>query len=283
MLSVEVEGDPEPTVYWAVDDEEVFEDDGIAFTQEGQMHSLVFKETVEEDEGIYQCVAKNAHGEVSCTAKFLINEEAVEPEFVQKMKHIEIMEGSEARFEIEVSGSPCPEVTWFKKKEKLVESDKYNIVSEGLMSSLTVLNCVSSDAGVFQAVAENSAGKISSNAQLTVLEKVQPPAIEKAKDFYSEIQVKTGERFATEFKITGVHAEKVLLRNGSKVVFDDRVKITEEGDKVILVFEKLEEIDGGSYELIVENSGGKTAIDFSLAVEGKSSVTKVKFVCNLRL
>ena len=273
-LSVEVEGQPEPDVNWTVDDEEIFEDEGIAFTQEGRVHSLVFKETVEEDEGVYKCLAKNAHGEIECSAKFTIAQETTKPEFVQKMKHVEVVDTSEARFEVEVTGSPDPEIKWLKKKEVLVNSEKFSIIREGSVASLVINDCTSDDVGVYQAVAENSAGKVSCNAQLTVTKKAEPPNIITPKDFPSKFVLKSGERFIVEFTISGEVEEKYWLRNGKKLDQNERLKISYENEKVTLLIEIVEEIDDGVYELIASNSNGKAVNAITLAVEGLFNVSQ---------
>ena len=270
-LSVEVDGKPDPDVSWTVDDEEIFEDEGIAFTQDGQVHSLVFKETVEEDEGVYKCIARNSHGEVESSAKFVITDEAVKPEFVQVLKHVEVKEMCEARFQVEVAGSPIPDVTWLKRKVVLVESDKYKITRDGLNVTLIILDCSKDDVGVYQAVAENSAGKVSCNAQLTVVKSIEPPSIETAKDLPSKFTLKSGEKFFLEFAINGEVTEKYWMCNGKELEENDRMKIKYEKDKVTFVIEFVEESDGGVYEFVASNSSGKAVNTITLNVEGEFS------------
>ena len=268
-LSVEIDGKPDPDVSWTVDDEEIFEDEGIAFTQDGQVHSLVFKETVEEDEGVYKCIARNAHGEVESSAKFVITDEAVKPEFVQVLKHIEVREKCEARFQVEVAGSPIPDVKWLKRKMELVESDKYKMIRDGLSVSLVILDCSKDDVGVYQAVAENSAGKVSCNAQLTVTKGIEPPKIVTASDLPSKFTLKSGERFLVEFAINGEVTEKYWMRNGKELEENDRLKVKYEKEKVTFVIESVEESDGGVYEFVASNSSGKAVNTITLNIEGE--------------
>ena len=248
--------------------------------KEGKTHSLEFKETVEEDEGLYKCTATNFHGEASCSAKFTITEEAVKPEFKQKMKHVEIGETNEAKFEVEVTGTPQPDVKWLRKKEELKESEKYRMVKEGVVESLLVRDCRVDDAGVFQAVAENSAGKVSCNAQLTVTKKLAAPTIVAPKDLPSTFELKYGERLSIEFAIDGEVAEKYWMKNGEIIEGNERIKIVDENEKSKLVIEMAEENDSGSYEFTVSNSGGKTLHGITLRVEGLFKC-KFSFASNL--
>lgn len=272
VLSVEIEGQPEPIVEWTVDDEEIFEDEGISFKQQGKVYSLVFTETVEEDEGLYACNAKNEFGEVSCTATLSIVEESVKPEFIQKMKHVEATEGHEAEFVVEVDGAPLPEICWLKSKEVLEESEKYQMLIEGRRHVLVVADCDHKDAGVFQVVAENIAGKVSCNAQLTVVKKADPPKIETSEDYQSEIVAKEGERLSVEFMISGDTYEKYLNKDGQKVEGSERIRFVEDEAKFSVVIDSVTEEDAGEYEVVVTNESGEDKLNFTVNVEGQFSI-----------
>ena len=271
ILSVEIEGQPEPIVEWTVDDEEIFEDEGISFKQEGKVYSLVFTETVEEDEGLYACNAKNELGEASCTATLSIVEESRKPEFIQTMNHIEATEGHEAEFIVEVDGTPLPEIRWLKKKELLEESEKYQILIEKGRHVLVITDCDQNDAGVFQAVAENSAGKVSCNAQLTVFKKAEPPRIETSEDYKSEIVAKEGERLSVEFVISADKYEKCLKKNGKKVEENEEIKFIEDEKKFVVVIDNAKEEDAGEYEVIATNESGEDKLNFTVKIEGQFS------------
>ena len=271
ILSVEIEGQPEPIVEWTVDDEEIFEDQGISFKQEGKVYSLVFTETVEEDEGLYACNAKNELGEASCTATLSIVEESIKPEFIQKMKHVEATEGHEAEFIVEVDGTPLPEIRWLKKKEVLEESEKYRLLIEEGRHVLVITDCDQKDAGVFQAVAENSAGKVSCNAQLTVVKKAEPPRIETFEDYQSEIVAKEGERLSVEFVICADECEKCLKKDGKKLEENKGIEFIEDKKKAAVVIDSAKEEDAGEYEVIVTNESGEDKLNFTVKIEGQFS------------
>ena len=276
-LTVEISGDPVPDVCWTVDGEEIFEDEGIIFSHEGQVHSLIFKETVEEDEGLYKCIARNSHGEIECSARFLIADEAVSPEFVQAMEHAEVQEKCEAKFQVEVSGSPEPSIKWLKRKIEVVESEKYKIVKDGMKASLLILDCAEDDVGVYQAVAENSAGKASCNAQLTVIQKAEPPVIEAPENLPTKLNLKSGERFSLEFAVHGKVTDKSWMLNGRELESNDRIKVIYEKEKVILVIELVEESDGGIYEFVASNASGKVVNTITLNVEREFGISRIFF------
>ena len=268
-LSVEVEGKPDPDVYWTVDDEEIFEDEGIEFAQEGRVHSLIFKETVEEDEGLYKCVARNSYGEVECFAKFIITDEAIRPEFVQNVKDVEVEERNEARFQVEVTGTPLPDVKWMKGKTELVESEKYRVIKDGSSVTLVIHDCTEDDEGVYEVIGENSAGMVSCNAKLMIIKRVKEPEIVLFKDQPSTFALKAGERFHFEFEVNGEVTEKHWALNGKELGRSERICITYNNEKVMFGIEMVEESDAGVYEFMAENSSGKAVVSVTLNVEGE--------------
>lgn len=267
-LSVEIEGIPQPDVSWTVDDEEIFEDEGIAFTQQGNLYSLEFKETVEEDEGLYKCMAKNSLGEVTCAAKFIIAEEVIKPEFLQKLNDVEVEEADEAKFQTEVTGIPEPEIKWLKNEDELTDSDKVKITKEGQIVSMVIRDCSVDDVGFYQVFAVNEAGKASSNAQLLVNKKPEPPSIKTAEDLPPKLQLKHGERFVVELVISGEVTESYWSKNEIKLEESDRIKTTIDKDKASLVVENVTESDEGAYTFIAINSSGKGTHATTLNVEG---------------
>ena len=98
-------------------------------------------------------------------------EEPVPPKFIEPLQSLTIKEGVTSRFECRVSGTPKPEVSWFKdnvmlQKAQMTEmdhdgDDKYWIA---LKEALPV------DSGTFTCMAENIAGRTISGAELHVVE-----------------------------------------------------------------------------------------------------------------
>ena len=132
-----------------------------------------------DDEGEYECVARNELGSVSSTAELLVNEGNRKPEFVEKLKNISVQPGEEARFDVRVIGSPPPEVDWFKGKESLEDEGRFLMVDdvEEDLFSLIIEDAQPSDSGEYECVAFNEVGEVSCKGNLVVEETLVAPQL----------------------------------------------------------------------------------------------------------
>uniref|UniRef100_A0A8C2VMP6 Leucine rich repeats and immunoglobulin like domains 3 n=2 Tax=Chinchilla lanigera TaxID=34839 RepID=A0A8C2VMP6_CHILA len=120
-------------------------------------------------EGKYQCVISNHFGSsYSVKAKLTVN---MLPSFTKTPMDLTIRAGAMARLECAATGHPAPQIAWQKdggtdfpaarerRMHVMPEDDVFFIVDVKI-----------EDIGVYSCTAQNSAGSISANATLTVLE-----------------------------------------------------------------------------------------------------------------
>ena len=127
---------------------------------DGKAISLTIKEARTPDQGEYKCVATNAVGSASCSATLTIKAIA-KPDFKDKIKATEVMEGDTARFDARVTGYPVPEVEWFRATSKLKNDDRIELTEnkgDGVYS-LVISDAQREDAGMYKCVASNEGGK----------------------------------------------------------------------------------------------------------------------------
>ena len=177
-----VKGKPEPKVEWLKDGQPVVENQRIKIQFDDGTSTLRFTKTELDDEGEYKCVAKNDLGEVTSTVELLVNEVSVRPEFMEKMKPVDVKEGEEARFDVRITGTPTPVVDWYKGKDKIEDEGRFVIVDdeEDELFSLIIDDVRSDDSGTYKCVAANEEGEVTCLAKLTVQEKPKKPVTEDA-------------------------------------------------------------------------------------------------------
>ncbi|KFZ56814.1 hypothetical protein N338_01666, partial [Podiceps cristatus] len=126
--------------------------------------SLEISDVMEEDVGMYTCIADNGNETIEAQAELTVQ---VPPEFLKRPVNIYAHESMDIVFECEVTGKPTPTVKWVKNGDMVIPSDYFKIVKE---HNLQVLGLVKSDEGFYQCIAENDVGNAQAAAQLIILD-----------------------------------------------------------------------------------------------------------------
>lgn len=159
-LQCVVSAEPKSNVEWFKNGVRLKENRRVKIESDGKAISLTIKETRTGDQGEYKCVATNDVGSASCTATLTIKV-ITKPDFKEKIKPTEIMEGDTARFDTRVIGYPEPEVEWFRGTTKLKNDERIEVSEneDDNLFSLVVSDVKREDAGMYKCVASNEAGK----------------------------------------------------------------------------------------------------------------------------
>ena len=269
-LQCKVTGVPEPSIEWFRDSEPVKEDNRIKIRFDGELSTLKILSTELEDEGTYKCVAKNDLGSVSCASELLINEPNKKPEFIEKMKPVNVTEGEPARFDVTVEGNPLPVVDWFKGKDKLDDEGRYVMMDneEAGIFTLIIEDTVPKDAGTYKCVAANEEGQSSSKAALAVKEKMIAPEFTDQEES-APINVTDGDEVCLSVGIKGKPLPSVeWYKDDKKLRKTSRLKIDEKGDKFSLVILDVTADDSGTYKCEASSKAGTIVRTFDVNVAG---------------
>ena len=109
--------------------------------------------------------------EKNCHCKYfliLFFSAAIIPEFTSGLRKCHAQQGKNAKFECEVSGTPAPDVQWFKGTRELFESKKYEIYNEGDKQILVVHDVFGEDQDEYSCKASNNGGSRTSRAELEI-------------------------------------------------------------------------------------------------------------------
>lgn len=91
------------------------------------------------------------------------------PKFVRTMKSADVIEGSAARFDVQVTGHPEPGVKWLRDGKPLKENRKFRFdEDDDGKFSLFVTEVEVDDEGLYKCVAFNNNGEASCEAELLV-------------------------------------------------------------------------------------------------------------------
>ncbi|XP_054525622.1 leucine-rich repeats and immunoglobulin-like domains protein 2 isoform X4 [Pan troglodytes] len=121
------------------------------------------------DEGKYQCIVTNHFGSnYSQKAKLTVNEM---PSFLKTPMDLTIRTGAMARLECAAEGHPAPQISWQKDGGTdfpAARERRMHVMPED--DVFFIANVKIEDMGIYSCMAQNTAGGLSANASLTVLE-----------------------------------------------------------------------------------------------------------------
>ncbi|KYN01946.1 Muscle M-line assembly protein unc-89 [Cyphomyrmex costatus] len=187
---VEVEGFPKPSVHWFLGDVEITEKrTEYTRVEEGDNYKLIIKEVKTELKGHYTCKVQNEYGENSSSSNLTVN---TRPKLLKKLADQRLKEGETLKLTFEVSGTPDPEVKWYKDGEEVTADARIKITRDSQRSEsydLTVTLLKGSDGGLYEVRAENELGYVTSKSKVIVLTETEDKKIKSPKEKAEEVKM----------------------------------------------------------------------------------------------
>lgn len=275
-LSCKVTGTPSPVITWLIEGEPVERDKRVTSDFDGEVSSLCFSSTELDDEGEYQCKARNEFGSATCTLELFVNEivdeeDQTKPEFLEKMKDLSTSEGDSAVFSVKVQGHPQPDVQWFTSDREITTDERFSVdsMSDG-RHTFTIKDCDAKDKGRYKCVASNVVGKAVCSAGLTVKEKLIAP---KFADQPSEtpMVIDEGGDVTLQVEVGGKPNPSVKWYKDDKPISrtSSKCKADVQGDKQTLTIVAATPDDSGTYQCKATNPAGTATRDFNVNIEGE--------------
>ncbi|XP_070569690.1 myosin light chain kinase, smooth muscle-like isoform X2 [Ptychodera flava] len=175
-FSCTVEGKPIPEVSWKFEGQQLRDSGRYEIYEENGVHFLEINDLAVSDAGVYTCTINNSEGTERATSTLTVIEKEPSipeghepPKFLRKIKEFEVIEGSAARFECQITGTPEPEVTWFKNGTKLADGKHFKVDSDDSgVCTLTIAEVDADDDGNYSITAKNNLGSVTCSADLIV-------------------------------------------------------------------------------------------------------------------
>ncbi|XP_034265503.1 hemicentin-1 isoform X1 [Pantherophis guttatus] len=159
-ISCSATGYPKPTVVWTHNDMFLMASNRYRLTPGG---TLIIKNTVPKDEGVYGCLASNAAGTVKGTAGLMYIEV---PRVTVVQNELLIALGDTSIMECKSTGVPPPLIKWFKGDLELRATEF--LIIDFSRGTLRIQETQDLDAGDYMCVATNVAGSASGKITLDV-------------------------------------------------------------------------------------------------------------------
>ncbi|XP_050361303.1 titin-like isoform X2 [Nymphalis io] len=294
-LTCQVVGNPIPTVKWFKNEEEVFFDGRHTASQDEYFYTLEIAPTTLEDGGVYEAMARNGCGAVSCRCSLVVDKGIrayIAPEFCCGLEPLyHLSEGDELRISAIVEAYPSVGVTWYRDGVRLRPSRRaiMTLDRDGQIE-LAVASVTSRDAGVYTCTASNEVGMASTSGKVEivsgehVVEKaIAPPIVVTSDAPYSKepmfirkprsSEAREGDTVIIECEVIGDPKPDVYwLRDFLKPdYYRDSSHFKRVGDGPAYRFEiphaKLDYT--GAYSIVARNIHGETKAIISLQILAK--------------
>uniref|UniRef100_A0A7N6AM36 Ig-like domain-containing protein n=1 Tax=Anabas testudineus TaxID=64144 RepID=A0A7N6AM36_ANATE len=214
-------------------------------------------------EGRYQCIITNHFGSTySNKARLTVN---VLPSFLKTPRDSTIRTGHTARLECAAEGHPAPQIAWQKDGGTdfpAARERRMHVMPDD--DVFFIMDVKPEDMGVYSCTAKNTAGTISANATLTVLE---TPHL--AQDL-EDRSVVVGDTVALQCKALGSPPPRITwLRNDQPLRPSDRHHFTPGNQLLVIGSASLE--DAGRYTCLMSNTlGTERAHSHLVVTQGRS-------------
>ncbi|XP_040264776.1 hemicentin-1 isoform X1 [Bufo bufo] len=246
ILECEARGHPLPLITWLKDGVPVETNDNIRLLYNGK--KLEIKNTAEQDQGRYTCVATNIAGET----ELKYNVHVLVPPSIEDTDNLGeyiVIANNPIELECYVTGTPIPTVRWLKNGIPLDTDGDVQIHSNG--QKLVILESESSDSGSYECIAKNDAGATKKQFRVNVYVR---PSI---KPEQSPISVLMLRSVALQCIATGIPSPHITwLKNGLPFnVVKGNIRVESFGR--ILQFKSALLDDDGKYTCVATNGAGE--------------------------
>uniref|UniRef100_A0A8C0HEC6 Ig-like domain-containing protein n=2 Tax=Chelonoidis abingdonii TaxID=106734 RepID=A0A8C0HEC6_CHEAB len=198
------------------------------------------------------------------------------PTFTQPLQSVVALEGSAATFEAHISGSPVPEVSWFRDGQVISTATLPGVqisFSDG-RAKLVIPAVTADNSGRYSIQATNRAGQATSTVELLVTAETAPP------NFTQRLQsmtIRQGKQVRLDVRVTGIPTPVVkFYRDGAEIQSSLDFQISQEGDLYSLIIAEAYPEDSGTYSVNATNSVGRATSTAELLVQGEEEVVPAK-------
>lgn len=254
----------ETKIRWFIDDIEIIEADNRfkIVSESSYIFKLIIRKADEfRTVGRYKCVATNRFGSSETSAKFDVHSP---PKFIESLADKEVESpGNDVTLRVRVTGSPRPDIKWFKDGRQIYADSRVKLSVEELSStySLTIHDVNENDLGTYTVEAFNIVGRETSNGVLTGGSGFLKPSFKKGLSDIFVNQDATDVELMVEMNPPKARTEVKWMFNDIEISpDDDRFYFKSDESRGIyrLFIKKADKLSVGLFKCVASNEHGKT-------------------------
>ncbi|XP_039306923.1 titin isoform X3 [Solenopsis invicta] len=201
---------------------------------------------------------------------------AQKPLFSNILKDYSVPAGGTIALQVEVKGTPSPEVKWLRsdRKEPIMIPKAQTFLERGLYT-LIVPEATESEKGTYVCRATNAYGQVDTSATVDVISSSVidggKPAVFVSRPSKKTIDVIVGEDISISFRVNGIPKPRIIWMKGLTDITDGPRSYKESiDDYVRLTLKNVIPSDEGTYCILVKNRYGCDRSFFSIKVKQRA-------------
>ncbi|XP_063712658.1 titin-like isoform X5 [Symsagittifera roscoffensis] len=266
-------------VSWQKDGKRLIDSPANRISSNGNQHKLEMPKSALDDTGTITVVAENDFGKTNSSAYLHVQGPQGVPPTIYKVPELlpTAEEGSKIRIDAVISGTPPPEVVWYRNGREITPDNKFKIRStpEDGSYQLVINDCVRGDAGDYSVCATNDLGEVTKTCKVTVAGNAKPP---KFLTPLADAEVEDGKPFRWEVEVEGKPTPVVKWFRGKKDMAKFDCDIQHVGEMCALVLDEIFPDDEGKYTVVATNEHGTAQSEAVLSVTDNWRYRKIAVV-----
>lgn len=189
------------------------------------------------------------------------------PEVLKQLGSVNCVQNHNAHFKCVISGSPRPNITWFKGAREIVNGSRYQIYSDGDCHNLIVMDVFGEDADEYMCRAVNKGGAKSTKGELFIM---TPPKINVPPRFRDLAFFDKGQNVDIKIPFTGFPKPKISwVREGEVIESGSHYAVEVTERHAILTIRDANKIDSGPYRITAENELGQDSAIIKIQISDR--------------
>lgn len=191
------------------------------------------------------------------------------PRFLNELKDAVALENEQCEWNVNVTGTPIPQINWFKDGFEIFSSRRTKIINDNGNSTLVIHQTAMTDEGEIKCMAINRAGQVVTQAHLKV---EAPPKIRLPRQYEDGLLIEAGETMRLKVGLAGRPTPNIIWsHNGETIRSGAKIDLLSNEKNSFLKISNVTRTDRGEYHIRAVNKLGEFSTSFLVTVTAKPS------------
>ncbi|XP_015183294.1 PREDICTED: twitchin isoform X5 [Polistes dominula] len=221
----------------------------------------------------------STESKASTSVKIVDPQAAKAPEIISPLHKVNCVQNHNAHFQCTITGTPKPNITWFKGAREIVGGSRYQIYSEGDVHNLIIYDVFGEDADEYFCRAVNKCGAKSTKGELFIK---TPPKLNVPPRFRDTAFFDKGVNVVIKIPFTGYPKPKITwIREGEVIESGGHYSVEVKERHAVLTIRDGSRLDSGPYRITAENDLGQDSAIIKIQISDRPDPPRFPQIDNI--